>query len=40
MSTFNFLPLFDVGMAWLLPTLVAMVVAKFVGARDSALAEA
>lgn len=30
-SFFNFLPLFDMGMGWLLPTVVAMIVMTFVG---------
>jgi LIVCS family branched-chain amino acid:cation transporter len=30
-SFFNFLPLFDMGMGWLLPTVAAMIVMTFVG---------
>ncbi len=33
-SLFNFLPLFEIGMGWLLPTFVAMVVMSFVGGSE------
>jgi len=40
MSAFNFLPLFDVGMAWLLPTVAAMIVAKWLGTSSDKFAQA
>ncbi len=33
-SFFNFLPLFEIGMGWLLPTFAAMVVMSFVGGNE------
>lgn len=35
-SFFNFLPLFDMGMGWLLPTVAAMIVMTFVGGSAKA----
>jgi LIVCS family branched-chain amino acid:cation transporter len=35
-SFFNFLPLFDIGMGWLLPTVAAMIVMTFVGGSAKA----
>ncbi|CAM2739521.1 branched-chain amino acid transport system II carrier protein [Vibrio diazotrophicus] len=35
-SFFNFLPLFEIGMGWLLPTFVAMIVMTFVGGSTKA----
>ncbi len=33
MSVFSGLPLFNYGMAWVLPTLIALVVTRFIGSK-------
>ncbi|WP_036824458.1 branched-chain amino acid transport system II carrier protein, partial [Photobacterium sanctipauli] len=39
-SAFRVLPLFDYGMAWLMPTFVALVITCFVGAKKAAAQQA
>ena len=34
MSLFSSLPLFNYGMAWVLPTLIALIVTRFIGGKQ------